>query len=149
MVFVCEGTDEDWYLASGGICQRNSCRVHGSNQGPLGGTIDFAARQWDLFITAPLCQRSLVTESESMIDLVYGCNVGPGRNSSWRCRRRRLFILDCSELRNDIYVIRGSNPAKIRLILSLGAWGIYHCRDVSHICPVAVEGRGIFCGCSI
>jgi hypothetical protein len=39
-----EEEEEDWYLTSGGMCQRNSCR-QGSNTGPLGETIDFVARQ--------------------------------------------------------------------------------------------------------
>jgi hypothetical protein len=33
-------TEEDWCLASGGMCQRNDCRLR-----TLGGTVDFVARQ--------------------------------------------------------------------------------------------------------
>jgi hypothetical protein len=32
------GRKEGWYLTSGGMCQRNSCRVGNRMVGPLGGT---------------------------------------------------------------------------------------------------------------
>jgi hypothetical protein len=43
-VFVCVG-EKDWYLTSGGMCQRNSCQAQEEIRtgGHWGDTVDFTA----------------------------------------------------------------------------------------------------------
>ena len=56
--------EEDWYLASGGMCQRNSCRLRrGFERRTFGRDYRFYGKAAAL-PTAPLCQRILVIGAE-------------------------------------------------------------------------------------
>ena len=52
--------EEDWYLASGGMCQRNSCR-EGIRTQDLWEGLSTLWRGSGRYTTTPLCQRILVS----------------------------------------------------------------------------------------